>query len=515
MQRMVMWKEVVSVGVAVIVCGGLLPGATYGQVYEEDFSDYSADDWDNGYCEVRWCSGTEYTNSYNCGTPVALYFDSSSDDDIVWAHFGDQGCTQAEIRFNYGQCAPYNSACLYPPYPSCYPLDDLADTTLKVNVSTSDSLSCYTSINTLARNLNLTWTTSTECYAESHTVNLGANDRAVYWKFDKGTHPCSLVIDDVEIYLYGCECGPGECVTELDEDFGYSFQSGPVCDHFPETFEACEGNGPYLSSGTDCGGTGDEVMVFGSNFPYSAATLRCIDLSGVTAASLTFNYTKDDSTLGPELRASLDGVEFPYPPLWSAPFNFGGGCAPMCVDLSDYVGESTVWLKFISGTSSPTSAIDDILLVMGEGCPSCTDPVADAGPDKPLCSGTTVVLDGSAGGGSGGLCPGDYSPSWEGPGIVLGGDTFTPTVEAPGTYTLTVSCDTCEDTDDVVVTEGAFGDWDNDGTLDLGDFAVFESCLTGPGGGLARPDCMCGDFDEDWDVDLDDFSDLQVAFDTE
>ena len=504
MLRMVMRKNVLSIGLAVIVCGGLLPGATYGQIYEEDFSDWGADDWDNGYCEVRWCSGTYISGNASCDTPNYLYEYGASDYDIIWVHFGNQGCTQATIVFNYGQ------------WQNIPELADLADTELRYKTSTSDSFSCISSGYAVGAYLNRTYPLFVTCFPASHVVNLSPSDRAVYWMFDKGTHPAFLLIDDIEIYLTGCECGPGECVTELDEDFGSIWHSGTVCEWFPDTFEACEGNGPYLSSGTDCGGTGDQVMVFGTGLsPYSAATLRCIDLSGETAASLTFNYTKDDSTLGPELRVSLDGETFPYPPLWTAPFNFGGGCEPVCVDLGDYVDESEVWLKFISGASSPTSGIDDILLVMGAGCPSCTDPVADAGPDKPLCFGTTVVLDGSASGGSGGLCPGDYSPSWSGPDIVSGGDTFTPTVDGPGTYTLTVSCDTCEDSDDVIVSEGAFGDWDNDGTLDLGDFVEFESCITGPIGGLARPDCRCGDFDDDWDVDLDDFAGFQVAFGTQ
>ena len=55
------------------------------------------------------------------------------------------------------------------------------------------------------------------------------------------------------------------------------------------------------------------------------------------------------------------------------------------------------------------------------------------------------------------------------------------------------------------------GDCDQDGDVDLGDFADFEACLEGPGGGLG-PGCGCFDFDTSGDVDLSDFAGFQEAF---
>jgi Glucodextranase, domain B len=55
------------------------------------------------------------------------------------------------------------------------------------------------------------------------------------------------------------------------------------------------------------------------------------------------------------------------------------------------------------------------------------------------------------------------------------------------------------------------GDFDCDGDLDEIDFAVFQSCFSGAGGGL-DDDCVPGDFDGDGDVDLVDFGSLQLAF---
>lgn len=60
-------------------------------------------------------------------------------------------------------------------------------------------------------------------------------------------------------------------------------------------------------------------------------------------------------------------------------------------------------------------------------------PNANAGADKALtCIATTVVLDGSS-------TTAGVSYSWSGPGIISGGATATPTVNATGTYTLTVT----------------------------------------------------------------------------
>ena len=48
------------------------------------------------------------------------------------------------------------------------------------------------------------------------------------------------------------------------------------------------------------------------------------------------------------------------------------------------------------------------------------------------------------------------------------------------------------------------GDFDQDGDRDLEDFAAFQRCFTGPGGGPPATGCEEGDLDADDDVDLDD-----------
>ena len=55
------------------------------------------------------------------------------------------------------------------------------------------------------------------------------------------------------------------------------------------------------------------------------------------------------------------------------------------------------------------------------------------------------------------------------------------------------------------------GDCNYDGNVDLDDFVGFEPCLLGPGGGLGA-NCECFDMDDNGDVDLSDFAEFQVAF---
>jgi hypothetical protein len=55
------------------------------------------------------------------------------------------------------------------------------------------------------------------------------------------------------------------------------------------------------------------------------------------------------------------------------------------------------------------------------------------------------------------------------------------------------------------------GDCDQDGDVDLDDFAEFEQCLLGPGGGIGAG-CNCFDLNDSGDVDLLDFGDFQTVF---
>ena len=56
-----------------------------------------------------------------------------------------------------------------------------------------------------------------------------------------------------------------------------------------------------------------------------------------------------------------------------------------------------------------------------------------------------------------------------------------------------------------------FGDLDDDGAIDLFDYAILRGCLTGPDGEVT-PACKRADLDCDVDADLQDFAAFQSAF---
>lgn len=73
---------------------------------------------------------------------------------------------------------------------------------------------------------------------------------------------------------------------------------------------------------------------------------------------------------------------------------------------------------------------------------------ANAGPSKLItCTTTTVTLNGTP-------ASGGWTYSWAGPGIVSGANTATPAINAPGTYTFTVTnpYNLCTSTSTVIVT---------------------------------------------------------------
>jgi hypothetical protein len=108
--------------------------------------------------------------------------------------------------------------------------------------------------------------------------------------------------------------------------------------------------------------------------------------------------------------------------------------------------------------------------------------IADPFLQLPLASGTYYV-------GIGGAANATYDPSTAGSG----------TTAEIGPYLLYVG-------------RLVMADVDNDGDVDLGDFAVFQGCFNGPNRPYALSGCADSDYDTDSDVDLTDFAVFQACF---
>lgn len=440
-------------------------------------------DYDDGAFQVQWCEdGATVTSNSFCNAGNAWKLDSSSEDPVLWLNVAGQGCTQVRLTFQFSQFSD-------------------TGTILRYDTSFDAALDCNPSLTQVAGALSVT---GGQCVTAIHTVNLNGAT-SVYWQWDHGNPSTNaILIDNVIIELLDCGCAEpahdcceagaagcadqvvqdcvclidpfccevewdaqcvaevqdfgcgdcglmGGCDLEFEADFGTFFQSGRVCDIFPDLFEFCEGaSGPFVSSSPQCAGVGDYAMTFASGFPYSAATTKCLDFSAAATISLEFAYSKP-STLGPRIEISFD--DGPFATIWTAPFSATAMCEMTCVDLTPYAGLTNVRLKFSSGGVSPgAAAFDDIELVQGGVCLNCEAPLVDAGPDRAICGlGGAAQLSGSVSGGDGGTCPGSASFAWSGPGVILDGDTLTPTVNQPGTYTLSAACDQCVAEDTVFV----------------------------------------------------------------
>jgi len=154
---------------------------------------------------------------------------------------------------------------------------------------------------------------------------------------------------------------------------------------------------------------------------------------------------------------------------------------------------STTATTLTIGSLAPGSSVQITVTPVGASCASpssctcvagsCATPTANAGTDKVLtCTTTSVVLDGSAS--SSGA---NYSYLWSttGGNIVSGGTTNSPTVNAAGTYTLTVTNSTgnCIATDSVTVTSNTTAPTVTISTPSVLTCTTTSTTLTATGGG--------------------------------
>jgi hypothetical protein len=192
-----------------------------------------------------------------------------------------------------------------------------------------------------------------------------------------------------------------------------------------------------------------------ANFPlpgnYTVTVTDTKNCTATAAVTITANITPPISEAGPPKAitclnptATLDGTGSSVGPnflySWNGPMIISGGNTLMPV-----VGAAGTYTLTVTNTSNGCTSTDVTSVAA-----NTTPPTASAGPDMSItCTNPTVTLDGNAS--SSGA---NFTYSWSGPGIVSGGNTKTPLVNAGGTYTLTVTNTTngCTATDQAVVT---------------------------------------------------------------
>lgn len=155
----------------------------------------------------------------------------------------------------------------------------------------------------------------------------------------------------------------------------------------------------------------------------------------VSDAIVTDDFALPTSDAGPTMTVNCDETEVTldgtgssqgsnYTYSWSGPNVIAGGTT-----LTPLVGAAGTYTLVVTNTNNGCTEASDAIV------DSDTDaPFASAGDDEELnCTVTSVTLDGSSSSQGN-----NFSYSWSGPSIVSGGNTLTPTVDASGTYTITV-----------------------------------------------------------------------------
>lgn len=218
------------------------------------------------------------------------------------------------------------------------------------------------------------------------------------------------------------------------------------------------------------------------------------DAPGIYALTVT-------DAQGCEKTASVNIIGNTNPPAANAGPNRELTCAAATITLNGAgsstgagIGYSWSGPGIVSGGNTLTPVVNAAgtytltVINQNNGCTSSDNvtvtslvapPTANAGPDKELtCASATVALNGAGSSAGAGI-----SYSWSGPGIVSGGNTLTPVVNAAGTYTLTVinQSQLCLATDAVMVGSNTTPPVANAGTDGYISCAAPQDTLSGAG----------------------------------
>jgi hypothetical protein len=157
-------------------------------------------------------------------------------------------------------------------------------------------------------------------------------------------------------------CGPA-CTDALHLGFGTTYQPGGPCENFPDVIAACVGNGPWLTIGGPCADPSDVAVRFGEGYPWSAFETVCVSLAHAPSARLSFAFSTPMGIPGPVVEVVIGdkAVE-----VFSAGVSSDGACTNVSVNLAEFLGESSVSLRFSSGSVlGGNTLVDDLRLITG------------------------------------------------------------------------------------------------------------------------------------------------------
>ncbi len=202
-------------------------------------------------------------------------------------------------------------------------------------------------------------------------------------------------------------------------------------------------SGPGIVSGgntatptVNAAGTYTLTVTNPANGCTATATVTVTNASAVPNANAGSPQTLTCTTTSVVLNGSSSSSPVSYS--WSGPGIVSGGNT-----ATPTVNAAGTYTLTVTNTSSGCTNTATVNVTLNN-----TPPNANAGPPKTLtCTTTSVTLNGSS-------STSGATFSWNGPGIVSGGNSATPTVNAAGTYTLTVTnpANGCTNTSTVNVT---------------------------------------------------------------
>lgn len=209
--------------------------------------------------------------------------------------------------------------------------------------------------------------------------------------------------------------GGMSCATTVTAPYNESFESnfGAWTNNTGDDFDWARQSGGTPSRNTGPAGASDgSVYIYveasSPNYPSKSTTITgpCFDLSGVSAATFSFEYHMQGASGMGDLTLEATTDDTNWTALWSRSGNQGSGWQVASVDMSAYAG-GTVKLRFVGTTGNTWQgdiAVDKIAMTSGSTTTLRLDITLDNYPGETsweVLSGSTVIASGGGYSGAG------------------------------------------------------------------------------------------------------------------